>query len=267
MRMSIGFWVIGTFCKEAFCGIPSAVFFLDDLSDEKLLQSIATEVNTPETIFLKDLNNGIFDSVCFTPTCKGLFFGNALFGAAKVINEKTDLRQFSITCGIRVFAIEILDDTRIKVRFSLVDLEKAPIPANLNPALGGELVVSLAECKGELIVEVRSPSRLQDLQPNTGMLCGMEYNSFAITADTHYETDSDYDFIAKVIAPKLGVHREIITPIACTKLSSYWKQRVDKSEFIAMGASGEKVYICQDSDFTYVSGNCVISATGEMYLD
>lgn len=265
--MSIGFWIVDTFCKEAFCGIPSAVFFLDDLSDEKLLQNIAMEVNVPESIFLKDLNNGIFDSVCFTPACKGLFFGNALFGAAKVINEKTKLKQFSITCGIRVFAIEILDDTRIKVRFSLVDLEKAPIPANLNSALGGELVVSLAECKDELIVEVRSPSRLQDLHPNTGMLSGMDYNSFAITADTHYETDSDYDFIAKVVAPKLGVHRDVITPIACTKLSAYWKQRVNKSEFIAIGSNGEKVYICQDSDFTYVSGDCIISATGEMFTD
>lgn len=264
MCMATNFWIVDTFSDMSFHGVPSSVFFVDDLSDESLHRNIAMEINAPESIFLHDLNNGIFESVCYTPTTKGLFFGNSLFAAAKIIHEKTNLKQFSITCGIRVFAVEIVEDSKIEVRFSTVDLEKASVPVSLSTALNGEFVVSLAECKGELVVEIRSPNRLQNLQTNMDILRSIGYDSFAITADTHYETDMDYDFCLKVLAPKIGLYRAIATPIACTKLASYWADRMNKSEFIASGMGGEKLYIKHGREFTYISGHCTVSTEGNL---
>lgn len=262
--MATNFWIVDTFSDTSFQGVPSSVFFVDDLSDESLHQNIAMEINAPESIFLRDLNNGMFESVCYTPTTKGLFFGNALYAGAKIIHEKTNLKQFSITCGIRVFAIEIADGEKIKVRFSTVELEKAPMPVSLSTALNGELIVSLAESKGELVIEIRSPNRLQNLQTNMDILRSIGYDSFAITADTHYETDMDYDFCLKVLAPKIGMYRAIATPIACTKLSAYWAKRMNKSEFVASGIGGEKLYIKHGREFTYISGYCTVSTEGNL---
>ena len=267
IRIVTDFWIVDTFCNTPLRGIPATVFFIDDFSNENLLQSIAMEMNSPESIFLKDLQNGIFESVCYTPTTKGLFFGNSLYAGAKVIYSKTKLRQFSITCGIRVFAINVSDDEKIEIRFSTVDLEKAPTPLNLSNALNGELVVSLAACKGELIVEVRSPSRLQDLQANMDMLRGINYDSFVVTTDTHYETNLDYDFCLKVFAPKLGVYRAISSPIACAKLSAYWIDRMGKSDLTASGIKEERFYIKHENEFTYISGYCSISTQGSLLTE
>lgn len=264
--MATKFWIVDSFSDTPFNGVPSAVFFVDEAKDEVLLQNVAMEINTPETIFLRDLQNGTFESMCYTPKAKGLFFGNALYSAAKVIAENRGLTQFSIICGIRVFQIEVLPNGEIKIRFSTVELAKASLPVNLNSALNEELIVSLSECKDELIVEIRSPKRLLNLNPNTEILKNINYNSFVITADTHYETDLDYDFCAKVFAPKLGVYDNISTPIACAKLAAYWTDRMEKTLLIASGGNGEKFSIEYTPEFTFISGFCAISTIGEMLV-
>ena len=138
------FWIVDTFAKNALEGIPSAVFFVDEFNDEELLQNIAMEINSPETIFLKDLHNGDFESMCFTPKAKGLFFGNSLFAAAKVIYEKTESKEFNIIFGIRIFAVKITNSSQVRIRFSTVSLNKASMPLNLDKALNNELIVSLS---------------------------------------------------------------------------------------------------------------------------
>ena len=152
--MPIDFWIVDTFHNKLFLGVPAMVSFVDDFSDTKLLQNISLEINTPESIFLRKVNDTVFEAVCYTPIMKGLFLGNALYAAAKVINEQTNLKQFSINCGIRVFIVEIEYDGKIKIRFSTVKLDKAETPSNINHAMNGELMVSLAECKNDMIIEI-----------------------------------------------------------------------------------------------------------------
>jgi PhzF family phenazine biosynthesis protein len=261
------FWIVDTFCKDIFHGNPAAVFFVDNISDSATLQNIAMEINTPETIFVKELENGNFESVCFTPKSKSLSFGNGLFAAAKVINERSrTTRKFSIICGIRIFVVSILDNGDISIRFSTVELEKIPIPTNLSAALNDEIIVSIAACKDELIVEMRSPSKLLNMIPNLDILSSINYDSFIITTDTHYETNVDYDFCVKVFAPKLGIFRDMLTPIASAKLAAYWTGRVNKVDLIGYQASNKKsyVYINYGHEFTNLTCSCVISAHGKV---
>lgn len=262
----MNFWIVDTFAKELFQGIPSAVFFVENLYNDELLQNIAMEINTPETIFLKDLQNGDFESVCFTPKSKGLFFGNSLFAAAKVIYKKTRSKEFKIISGIRIFAVKITDSNQIQIRFSTVNLNKVTMPLNLDKALNDEIIVSLAECKDELIIEIRSPKRLINLNPNIDILSNIGYNSFVITTDTHFETNADYDFCAKVFAPKLGLYNSLISPIANTKLAAYWFNRMNKNQFVSAFVSENRntySHIEYDDEFTYITGDCLISTSGE----
>lgn len=262
------FWIVDTFSKNAFQGVPSTVFFVEDLSNEELLQNISMEINTPETIFLKDLKNGDFESLCFTPKVKGLFLGNALFAAAKVIYEKLKIREFNIISGIRIFAVKITESDQVQIRFSTVTLNKVSLPFNLNKALNDEIIVSLAECKDELIIEIRSPKRLSSLTPNIDVLSSIGYDSFIITTDTHFETNTDYDFCSKVFAPRLGLYNELISPIANTKLAAYWRNRMGQNQFVSALGSDNKTaysYIDYADDFTYITGNCIISASGTLF--
>ncbi|MDR1390985.1 MAG: PhzF family phenazine biosynthesis protein [Holosporales bacterium] len=265
--MATDFWIVDTFSSDSFQGIPSAIFFVNNFDNEKLLQDVAMEINTPETIFIKELENGDFESMCFTPKVKGLYFGNGLFAAAKAINEKMGKKEFNIISGIRIFSTSLCDSGEVKIRFSTVVLDKVTMPVNLDSALNDEIIVSIAESKDDLIVEIRSPKRLVNLAPNMDILSGMRYNSFIITADTHYETDVAYDFCVKVFAPKLGVFSDIITPISNAKLAAYWSRRMEKVNLVGSRASlcnGGLANIKHEKEFTYVSGNCVISTRGTM---
>lgn len=262
----MNFWIVDTFAKKAFQGIPSAVFFVENFDNEELLQNVAMEINTPETIFLKDLQNGDFESICFTPKAKGLFLGNSLFAAAKIIYEQKKSKEFNIISGIRIFAIKITDSDQIRIRFSTVNLNKVTMPLNLDKALNDEIIVSLAECKDGLLIEIRSPKRLINLNPNIDVLSSIKYNSFIITTDTHFETNADYDFCAKVYAPKLGLYNSFISPIANTKLAAYWFNRKNKNQFVsALVSENKNAYsnIDYDEEFTYITGDCLISTSGD----
>jgi predicted PhzF superfamily epimerase YddE/YHI9 len=258
------FFIVDTFSKIHLSGTPASVFFADNFADEDLMRRIATEIKVPETVFVKKQSSGNFEIAVFTPTAKGLFFGNGLFAAAKAINHEFGATRFNIVFEANAFATEVLDNGEIQVQFPVMEFEKVPMPLNLDTALAGELVVSLTECQGELITEIRSPNRLSNLQPNLGMLAAMEYNSIVLTADTHFETDLDYDFCLKVFAPKLGLFHSVATPMSCAKLAVYWSQRMDKTELVASGCNGEMLRAKVETDKVLVSGDATITATGEM---
>jgi PhzF family phenazine biosynthesis protein len=270
IHMETSFWIVDTFSDNVFRGNPAAVLFVDELSDCALLQNIAMEINALETIFVKELYDGNFEALCFTPKIRGLYLGNGLFAAAKVINDrKPAVRRFNIICGIRIFLVNILDNGDVSIRFSTVELEKVPIPTNLSAALNDEIVVSIAAGKDELIVEMRSPSKLLNLSPNLDILGGIAYDSFILTTDTHYEVNADYDFGVRVFAPKLGIFRDMLTPIAATKLVAYWTGRMEKKELVGFQPSSDKTsYVSAryGSEFTNLTCRCVISVYGHILL-
>ena len=261
------FFIVDTFSKVRLSGTPASVFFVDDFADEDLMQRIAAEVKVPETVFVKKQSDSSFEAMAFTPEARGLFFGNGLFAAAKAINYELGATHFHIILGTDAFAVDNWDSGEIQIQFSAIKFEKVPMPLNLDAALAGELVVSLAECKGELITEIRSPTRLSNLQPDLGMLAAMEYSSVVLTADTHFETDLDYDFCLKLFAPKLGIFHGIATPISCAKLALYWSECVDKKDLVASGCSGETLHAKIEADAICISGDATITATGEITGD
>jgi PhzF family phenazine biosynthesis protein len=267
--MPIKFWIVDTFSKNQFQGNPASVFFVESFDNENLMQNIAMEINTPESIFLKKLQHGDYEAMCFTPNSKGLSFGNGLFAASEVIRSQyQDIKEFKIVSGIRVFIVQINPDSSITIRFSTVSVNKVSMPSELTYALEGEIVVSVCECKDELIVEIRSPKRLFNLNPNIDVLRSIDYDSFIITADTHFEADVDYDFCVKVFAPRLGIFSDITTPIAHAKLAAYWVNRIGKSTMTGFQSSPNRsgyVNIDYKDEYTYITGKCSISTHGEMF--
>jgi predicted PhzF superfamily epimerase YddE/YHI9 len=267
--MATNFWIVDTLSNKLLRGNPASVFFVDTFEDSDLLQSVAMEINTPETVFAKKLVDGNFLCQCFSPKSSDVDFGNGIFALAKVASHQDQsLREFSVTASQKTIMVDILDDGSIQLQYDSVSVKKAVMPADLHAALDGELVVSVAECDSDLIIEIRSPKKLLNLNPSIDTLRSIkQYDSFIITTDTHYETGLDYDFCAKVLAPKLGIFRNIMTPVSCVKLAAYWSQRIGKSDLIAFQPSFEKecyVHINFKDHHTLITGNCAIAAEGEM---
>lgn len=268
--MAIDFWIVDTFSEEMLCGSPSAVLFVDTFEDEALLQNIAMELNTPETAFVKKFGQENFEVLCFSPNSKGLHFGNGLFAAAHIISsqKKTDKDIFNLILGDRIFEVQILDKDTIKIRFSSHTIHKISMPSYISSALDGEIVVSVAESKGYLIVEVRSPKKIANLNPNTDILSHLEHDVVIITADSHFEPDVDYDFCARVFAPKIGVVEDNITPIAHLKLASYWAERMEKNNMNGYQASKRAGYVNVEynENYTYITGKNLIASHGVLFL-
>jgi predicted PhzF superfamily epimerase YddE/YHI9 len=98
------------------------------------------------------------------------------------------------------------------------------------------------------------------------ILQNIGYTSFILTADTHYEIDANYDFCARVFAPKLGFFADTMSPLAYVKLASYWSERMQKADLVGTQnpADGDHVSISYDQEFTYLIGTSVITTIGEM---
>ncbi|MDR1475817.1 MAG: PhzF family phenazine biosynthesis protein [Holosporales bacterium] len=269
--MVTDFWIVDTLSKELLCGNPSTVFFVENFPDDGILQNISMEINTAETVFVRKESSNSFSCRCFSPRCRGMYFGNSLFAAAKVINSRNQsLVEFSLIVDQKVILIRILDDGAVRARIQSTNVKKAVVPTFLHSALMGGLIVSVAQCDSDLIVEIRSPKKLLNLSPDIDKFKRINYyNSFIITTDTHYETDLDYDFCAKVFAPKLGLFYDILTPIASAKLAAYWSGRMGKNDFIGFQPSlGRNCYVILNygEEFTFVTGQCVISTEGKMSI-
>lgn len=270
--MSVDFWIVDTFSKTPFNGSPSAVIFLDDFADETLMQNIAMELNVPETVFVRSFSVNDFEISCFSPTAKGMLFGNGLFSAAHVIRseDRSKNYNFNLVFGTRIFeACSLASDPElIQVRLSMPTINKVPMPDAVTRALSGENIVSVAESKDALIVEVRSPKKLTNLTPNTDIFRHIEHDMVIVTADTHYETDTDYDFCARVFAPKFGVMEDRVTPLAHSRLGAYWLERIGKTELIGFQDSKNGGYVkvrCVD-EYVYLSGTNITITKGVLFV-
>jgi predicted PhzF superfamily epimerase YddE/YHI9 len=268
--MATDFWIVDTLSKELMRGIPSAVFFVEDLENSELLQNISMEINTTETIFVKREADGKFLCKCFSSRCCGMHFGNSIIAAAKIINlQDQSLVKFNLSVDRRIVPVQVLEDGAIELRFESAHVRKAVMPTFLHSALAGQLIVSVSACDTDLIVEIRSPKKLKNLVPHIDHLKRIyNYESFIITTDAHYETDVNYDFCAKVFAPKLELFHDVLTPMASVKLAKYWSQRMGKNELVGCyQQSGEKncyVTLKYSEEYTSVTSYCVISTEGKM---
>ncbi|MDR2074744.1 MAG: PhzF family phenazine biosynthesis protein [Holosporales bacterium] len=268
--MNINFWIVDTFSEKRFNGSPSAVIFSDDINDDHLMQKIAMELNTPETIFVKRSDNGDFEVSCFSPFERGISFGNGMFASAHIIFTEKMVSKDTINLifGSRIFEIHRSDDEVITTRLSAPGVSKTTMSNEVIEAFNGENIVSVAESKGALIVEIRSPRKVANLDPNIDVLRHMEYALTIVTADTHYETDVDYDFCTRVFAPRLGVFEDSVTPLAHSRLAVYWQERIGKNEMVGCQKSRSNSYVnvrCADK-YVYISGRNITLTKGTLFL-
>lgn len=173
-----GFVLVNVFAPNHFAGNPLAVFPHADGLSETDMQTLAKQMNLAATVFA-------FNSTCaaaklriFTPSCELPFAGQAVVGAARVLDQLKRLpAKFQLETEAGLTQVE-----RHKMRYTFTreqgcchEVEEQAVPALL-AALGvDELSLSSSPCwvntgREQLLLEVSQTAVLDGLKPDAEKL-------------------------------------------------------------------------------------------------
>lgn len=219
---------VDSFTRQRFCGNPAGVVLdADELEDEEM-QTIARELNYPETAFVQSADSGDHDLRVrfFTPRHEVPFVAHATV-AAQYVRARKDgrprgrLRQLT---GAGVVEIEVLDvggDYRIAITQSPASLGPV-IPDHHRTQVLNALGISspslhkdcplqiLAKGSTRLLIGLKSPELLARVKPDFAELArltphvGAEgYFIFALN-----EGGDKYATTARMFCPSIGIDED-----------------------------------------------------------
>lgn len=258
------FCTVDAFTDTLFKGNPAAVCVIEAFPSDDFMQSIATEVNLSETAFIVPLNSNHFDIRWFTPTTEVALCGHATLAAAHVLWTEmeivtTEEIYFESKSGILK---AWRDDDGITLDFPAHYVEPISIPEGLIEALGVS-PVSVGQSNEDCLVELHSAQEVIDLVPDTARLANIDCRGIIITAEGN--VDTDYDFVSRFFAPKVGVIEDPVTGSAHCKLATYWSERLGKNVFTAYQASkrGGYIKVRHEGERVLLTGHAVTAFSGK----
>ncbi len=261
--MELPIYQVDAFTDIAFCGNPAAVCPLNYWLDDALMQKIAAENNVSETAFFVREGEG-YRIRWFTPKHEVPLCGHATIAAAHVLwfehRLDADTLHFESLSGT-------LTVTRKKGLITL-NFPSRPIT---EPLEAPELFTTLGEAtplwagvSGErVLIEYADESTVVALAPQFSALSALPYSIVYATAK-----GKDYDFVARVFAPAIGIDEDPVTGSAYTSLTPYWSQKLGNQPFRArqVSARGGDVFTELKNDRVMIAGHAVSVFSGTLWL-
>ncbi len=254
---------VDAFTDTPFAGNPAGVCILSEPCDELWMQKVAQEMNLPETAFLHKQKDG-FNLRWFTPAVEVDLCGHATLASAHVLwyegyLEPDQQARFYTRSGL------LTAERRgawIELDFPAEPEEQTTPPPDLAKALG-VTPKYVGKNRFDYLVEVDSEEIVRNLKPNFTLLGEIPARGVIVTS---VASTQGYDFVSRFFAPGVGVNEDHVTGSAHCCLGPFWKNRVNKSEFVAYQASarGGMVLICVSGKRVYLSGKAVIVSRGEL---
>ena len=232
---------VDAFTKDRFAGNPAGVVTnADGLSDNQM-QSLARELNNPETAFILSPTSPDHDVWIrfFTPTIEVPSCGHATIAAHYARALENNLPSCTVIqkIGIGVLPVEIKrngDDYKVTMTQGEIQFEepfKAPIRERILLALDLNVddwnehcpvqIVSTGHSK--VLVGIRHQSKLHALQPNLMQLKELSATIgcngyFVFTLDS---TDDEILAHGRMFAPAIGIPEDPVTGNANGPLGAY----------------------------------------------
>jgi len=224
---------VDAFTDRPFSGNPAAVCILSETRSDEWMQSVAAEMNLSETAFLLPQEDG-FDLRWFTPAVEVDLCGHATLASAHVLWSQGHLPEaqtarFHTRSGILTAAKQ---GDWIQLNFPAI----ASTAAQVKPELVSALGVAIANvCQNSLgyLVEVAAAAAVRQLSPNFGRCKALGVHGVIVTS----MGEGDYDFVSRFFAPAMGIDEDPVTGSAHCALGPYWRDRLQKTEFLAYQAS------------------------------
>lgn len=262
--MTLNITQVDAFTDQPFAGNPAAVCVLPEPASEQWMQSLAQEMNLSETAFLYKQDDG-YNLRWFTPAIEVELCGHATLASAHVIWSEGHLPEHE---EARFYTKSgLLQAQRkgdwIELNFPATPERSVDIPPGLVEALGVE--PKYVGTNGfYYLAEIDSEQTLRQMQPNFMHLKTLPFRGIMVTslADT-----KEYDFVSRFFAPAAGIDEDPVTGSAHCCLGPFWRDRLDKDEFLAYQASarGGVIRVRCSGDRIYLGGQAVTVMRGELY--
>lgn len=305
--MSLPISIIDAFTSKPFSGNPAAVCIVDkvnqEILSEKMMQSIAAEMNLSETAFVflredKDdfLQSKRFRLRWFTPTNEVALCGHAtLASAASVFHAGNhhDQIEFETMSGVLKADRRDCGGTKdmITLDFPLNPPEPIPVEkvtaivdavlgsGSERPALAGayispttgKLVLEL-----DLVIHLNAPKNLnssrqllESLRPDLAKLGAIQVEGVrGVIVTIQAQREEEHDFYSRYFAPWVGIPEDPVTGSAHTVLGPFWEKRLGKPEMKAFQCSkrGGDIRLRMEQDRIFISGEFRILMEGNFCI-
>lgn len=259
------YFIVDAFAERAFEGNPAAVFMLEELVSDDVLQKIASEINLSETAYLfreKD----IYSLRWFSPVREVDLCGHATLASAHVLWAKGILDQdqearFNTKSG--TLTARHVDDL-IEMDFPLDVPEVSECPEEIMDGL--EVTpVYVGKTRFDYLVEVESQEVVEGIHPNIEVIKKIDCRGIIVTSTTKNKC---YDFVSRFFAPRFGISEDPVTGSAHCALGPYWSKKTNKSELVGYQASrrGGVVKMRVTESSVVLGGKARVVAEGEFFV-
>jgi PhzF family phenazine biosynthesis protein len=228
---------VDAFTDRPFAGNPAAVCILTEKPEDAWLQSVASEMNLPETAFLRREGTA-WQLRWFTPAVEVDLCGHATLASAHVLWE-AGYADPSRTLAFRTKSGDLFAARRnemIELDFPALPATPADPPAGLIEALGVTLPRFAGKNLFDTLLELPSERSVRDARPDfhaVAAACG-SMRGVIITAPSDAP---DFDFVSRFFAPAAGIDEDPVTGSAHCCLGPFWAQRLGKKELVGYQAS------------------------------
>lgn len=250
--MRIPIYQIDAFTNELFKGNPAAVCPLNEWIKDDLMQKIAAENNLSETaFFVKKVNE--YELRWFTPKGEIDLCGHATLASAYVICTYLDENLKNIKFHTKSGLLEVSKDGSLfTLSFPSREGEKCDTPSELIKGLG-KVPKEVYKSRDYMAV-FETEQDIVALEVNMDELKKLDGFGVIVTAK-----GKEVDFVSRFFAPKAGVDEDPVTGSAHCTLVPYWKNILNKNEFVALQLSERvgKLYCTDLGKTVKMSGEAV----------
>jgi len=255
---------VDAFTNKPFSGNPAAVCVLPSPKDDEWMQNVAKEMNLSETAFLVKQADG-YSLRWFTPATEVPLCGHATLASSHVLWAENHLSpdesaRFHTKSGLLIAKKQ---DDWIELDFPANPSQPTSTTAELSEALGVP-VKTVVKNSFAYLVEVESEDLVRKIEPDFTLLT-QKFPEVIVTSIA--ESSSEYDFISRFFAPGLGVNEDPVTGAAHCCLAPYWRNKLNKDEFLAYQASSRGGVVkvkYPGEDRVYLRGQAVTVLRGEI---
>ncbi len=261
--MPISMTMVDAFTERPFAGNPAAVCLLEKEQPDAWLQSVAREMNQPETAFLRPEKDGYLLR-WFSPITEIDLCGHATLASAHVLwesgmhdpgREARFLTRSGLLTAVR-------KEGWIELDFPAEPAEPADISVSFEEILGVPAFLA-GRNRMDYLVEVPDEEAVSGMEPDFAAIARLECRGVIVTSRA---AGGDYDFVSRFFAPGAGVPEDPVTGSAHCCLGPYWGKKLGKIAMTGYQASarGGIVRVVLAGDRIKLLGKAITVLHGEL---
>lgn len=261
--MKLRIYQVDAFADKIFQGNPAAVCPLSEWISNELLLKIASENNLSETAFYV-VKNDCIELRWFTPNTEVDLCGHATLATAFVLvnfeNFKENLIPFySTRSGYLPVSV---NEGSFTLDFPIDEINEIALTDELNEATNKK-PSNVFKGKTDIMLVYDNQSDIENLKPNLPIINNLDIRGLIVTA-----RGNECDFVSRFFAPQCGINEDPVTGSAHTTLVTYWSNKLNKTDFLAVQISSRKgILTCKKvDDRVKITGKAVLFMKGEIYI-